>query len=673
MDGLPSTVSDADIAQLRALACSDEGKLIHEKLKELGITKLGQRLKAIVELQKPPAPSQAAASSSPSPRVAFICHTGYFSGHTYGGATRASLSMLREARRICGSGGVDIIAAVQTPVPVSLVYKLEDDRLGELQWEGERVLVGRKDQLLQVLRDRAYDLVISFSIEEPLIHLSLGLTSILTYATPHNYYLPPFGPFKRFETRAGHIEMLSNLDALLSPCEHHCRYLKRWSPLPLVTRPLYAADYHYFHTDAPDSSEDDDDDLRLEDNAVDVSDAAAVEAPSTRREVVLPPAMSPWSPQHRFVTFVSPSPEKGLSIFLTLARRMRDVSFAAVVTQWTGSDTLNMLKPEPNVTVLAANPDVDVIFKQTKILIAPSVWQECCPLIVMESCLRGIPCVSSDVFGLPEANLNHELVVHTKLSYDHARGTLHHGVSNEELEGKLGKNPTLPASEVRAQSMRTATSEVATVEEVLPFERVLRRLIEDEEYLRSQSAICRERFYAFAKERENGLRRELESAASRRPKVNGKDDHPWNEALDYVVECGHTVVKLTQSDVQKDGGGGGGDDPSAEDNGAKGGFVAVNGRNTTRSDELDPRLERLSMSYKVVHSPIVFVRAAPAIDAEILTMMPAGMSFTVDARRGGWVRTAQSINPIGGGKRAQGWALVDGSSVGLGALLVAEA
>ena len=55
--------------------------------------------------------------------------------------------------------------------------------------------------------------------------------------------------------------------------------------------------------------------------------------------------------------------------------------------------------------------------------------------------------------------------------------------------------------------MRTATSEVATVEEVLPFERVLRRLIEDEEYLRSQAAICRERFYAFAKERENGLRR----------------------------------------------------------------------------------------------------------------------------------------------------------------------
>ena len=43
------------------------------------------------------------------------------------------------------------------------------------------------------------------------------------------------------------------------------------------------------------------------------------------------------------------------------------------------------------------------------------MWQECCPLIVMEACLRGIPCVSSDVFGLPEANANPNLVVPASL------------------------------------------------------------------------------------------------------------------------------------------------------------------------------------------------------------------------------------------------------------------
>ena len=73
------------------------------------------------------------------------------------------------------------------------------------------------------------------------------------------------------------------------------------------------------------------------------------------------------------------------------------------------------------MSILQAHPNVDVIFRQTKVLLAPSLWQECCPLIVMESCLRGIPCISSDVFGLPEANSNARLVVHASLSYDHAR------------------------------------------------------------------------------------------------------------------------------------------------------------------------------------------------------------------------------------------------------------
>ena len=64
--------------------------------------------------------------------------------------------MIREARRICGKplsssegggGGMDVIALTQTPVADALVFKLEDDALGELLWEEERVLVGRKRSL----------------------------------------------------------------------------------------------------------------------------------------------------------------------------------------------------------------------------------------------------------------------------------------------------------------------------------------------------------------------------------------------------------------------------------------------------------------------------------------------------------------------------------------------
>ena len=329
------------------------------------------------------------------PRVAFVCHTGYFAGGSFGGATRASLAMLREARRICGEaaagGGIDVIALVQVPVPEALVFKLEHEQLAELEWDGERVLVGRPSVLQAALKGRTYDVVVSLSIEYTILSFAMGLQAIVRYATPHNYYLPPFGPFSRFRGREGHSTLLLQQDALLSPCEHHCEYLRRWGPPGIVARPLYAADYHYFHSVAE-------------------GDASC-----------LPPAMSPWEPSHRYVTLVSPAPEKGLAIFVALARRLPDVAFAAVTTQWASKQTVAQLQRLPNVTILAAHPDVDVLFRQTKVLLAPSLWQECCPLIVMESCLRGIPCISSDVFGLPEANSNARLVVHASLSYDHAR------------------------------------------------------------------------------------------------------------------------------------------------------------------------------------------------------------------------------------------------------------
>ena len=78
----------------------------------------------------------------------------------------------------------------------------------------------------------------------------------------------------------------------------------------------------------------------------------------------------------------------------------------------------------------------------------------------MEACLRGLPCVSSDVFGMREANPNPRLVVHASLSYDHARGTLHHGVSNAQLEERLGADPPLPSAERRAANLREAMKEV---------------------------------------------------------------------------------------------------------------------------------------------------------------------------------------------------------------------
>jgi hypothetical protein len=218
----PPPPSDADLLTRRTVLCrilAEQGRpALDAKLRDLGFSKLGQRMKAINALQKAAAeecessgsgsPATAPARSS-APRCAFVCHTGYFTGGSFGGATLASLAMLREAGRICGTpdggGGLDVIALVQTPVPEALVYKLEHGQLGELPWEHDQcVLVGRAPALLTALKHRHYDVVMALSIEQAILAFALELRATAHYATPHNYYLPPFGPFRRFPVRSGH-------------------------------------------------------------------------------------------------------------------------------------------------------------------------------------------------------------------------------------------------------------------------------------------------------------------------------------------------------------------------------------------------------------------------------------------------------------------------------------
>ena len=66
-----------------------------------------------------------------------------------------------------------------------------------------------------------------------------------------------FFSFFRHPPADGHAELLRRVDCILSPCEHHCAYLRRWGPQQprLCTRPLWAAKYHYFLDTSVDTSE----------------------------------------------------------------------------------------------------------------------------------------------------------------------------------------------------------------------------------------------------------------------------------------------------------------------------------------------------------------------------------------------------------------------------------
>uniref|UniRef100_A0A7S4AYP3 Uncharacterized protein n=1 Tax=Chrysotila carterae TaxID=13221 RepID=A0A7S4AYP3_CHRCT len=594
---------------------------LHEFLKASGIGKLGPRLSLICRARERPAadslhtlegrPLPILPVELPSARlsVALVGHSGYFSGLSYGGATRASLSLIRELRRQCGDN-LELVALAQRPMPEGLVYKLIDARVGTLPWEGSFILVGDEESLANALKGRQYDLVISLTIEESVLRFAHSLSSNCIWAMAHNYYLPPFGPFCRVTPTAEHVQLLHSTNCILSPCQHHADFLQRWCPVPsLRVEPLFAADYNYFHLRQPDGT------------------------------IGLPPSMRPWECTHRFVTLVSPCPAKGLSVLLALAERNPSIDFAAVPTQWTDELSRNMLAGRTNITVLEPHEDVGVILGRTRVLLAPSLWQECCPLIVMEATLRGVPCVSSDVFGVPEANKNTNLVVPTSLCFDHARGLLLHGTTNAELEQKLGRKPPLISSRDRKQNFARAVREIALEDEVAPFENVLLPLLRDEEILRRESSKCRSLSVDFAEARQDNLAAMLHALALDLP--CSAVDRPG--LLDSLSNRGIKFVQLNICDLQQQ----------------------------LPAGSAEPPLHKHFSSpacYRVLHRPYVLLRAAPSVMAEVLSIAPHGQSLYCDAELNGWVRlSATALEGHGAIRRM--WALVDGAALGLGLLL----
>ena len=117
-------------------------------------------------------------------------------------------------------------------------------------------------------------------------------------------------------------------------------------------------------------------------------------------------------PQHRrqgFVTMINPSPQKGGTLFLQMARmalrerpdltflalegRMTDEQWYEAGVDWSGI---------PNVLWMSNQKDMRRIYQRTSVLLFPSYWLEASGRALAEAQLGGIPVLASNRAGIPE-------------------------------------------------------------------------------------------------------------------------------------------------------------------------------------------------------------------------------------------------------------------------------
>lgn len=108
-----------------------------------------------------------------------------------------------------------------------------------------------------------------------------------------------------------------------------------------------------------------------------------------------------------FVTLINIHPKKGYEVARDMARACPDIPFL-FVEAWTLWDGLfEQITAEidalPNVTFMRRTSDMSKIYGRTKILLAPSQWEEAWGRVASEAHCSGIPVIGSDRGGLPQA------------------------------------------------------------------------------------------------------------------------------------------------------------------------------------------------------------------------------------------------------------------------------
>lgn len=111
---------------------------------------------------------------------------------------------------------------------------------------------------------------------------------------------------------------------------------------------------------------------------------------------------------HDHITLVNHHPVKGREIFDAIARKMPDKKFLIVET-W--PDVPPYISPSDNVEFSKFIPDVRELYKKTRILLIPSLYDEGPARIITEAMLNGIPVIAHRIGCLPEVGKDYIFLV----------------------------------------------------------------------------------------------------------------------------------------------------------------------------------------------------------------------------------------------------------------------
>ena len=205
--------------------------------------------------------------------------------------------------------------------------------------------------------------IILLSTDDPaqlLLELAVGRNSARVVYLTRTTLALPFGPEGAFPS-GEKTELLRSAEGVVGVSEYVANYIRKWSGINARAVPISL----------------------LEDG--------------------------PWPELGRFdnefVTLVNPCAVKGIAIFLALAERMPEVSFAAVPTWGTTAGDLEAMARLKNIHVLDPVDDIGELLRRSRAVIVPSLWAEARSRIIVEAMLRGVPVLASDIGGIPEAKM----------------------------------------------------------------------------------------------------------------------------------------------------------------------------------------------------------------------------------------------------------------------------